>query len=1034
MNDFIAPPVTDHLPISLRAFAKADSGKDRSQNPSNDGTILQGPSEWTLVFDCETTTDASQKLRFGTYQVRFEGGLFESGIFYDADSVTPDEHVMLQEYADQAELKLISQYEFIHEIFYDLGFSYRAAIVGFNLPFDLSRIAIGHGSARKSFAGGFSLNFSDSRHLPNVQIKHQSSKAAFIQFAGMFRGRRSGSEYKRGEKEIVRRGHFIDVKTLASALFARSFSLKSLSDFLAIENGKLDFDDFNGPITKKMIDYAVRDTQATWECYEKLIAKYNALGLHQTLPEKIFSEAGVGKAYLKEMAIKPWKQCQPDFPDALLGKIMASYFGGRSEIRIRRETRQVMLCDFLSMYPTVCTLMGLWRNVIATGINHYDATVEANELLESVTLEMLHSKAVWKRLAILVRVKPDCDIFPVRTEYGDAKQATIGLNYLTAKRPLWFTLADCVVAKLLGGKTPKIIEAIGFKPKRKQRGLRDISIGGDDDYCINPTKDDFYKRLIELRHETKSEMHGADAMEIDHLDTAQHNLKILANSTSYGIFVEINVSDAKSGTKAAVHSGDDDTYEVWPSKIEKPGTYFNPLLASLITGAARLMLAVTERLALDKGLEWSFCDTDSMALAKPNAMPQSDFVDKVSEIIDWFDKLNPYDFGGSILKSEAVNFGLDGNSEHEPLYCYAISAKRYALFNLDGSGKPILRKASAHGLGHLRAPYDERNPAIGISAPQDNLSNIGVELWQHDLWIKIIEAALSGNPNQIDLSYHPNLQLPAISRYAATSPAILRWFKQYNSTRSYADQVKPFGFLTALSMQKVDCSENIIDGPRKRRSKKSQIKPIASFTTDPAIAAQTAFDRNSGASVAIDRLQNYAQSLGQYHLHPENKFLNGDYLDIGTTLRRHVQMTGVANIGKEANDWERQGHLWYDDGAQTAYSYCSNDIAEIQSELQRLCGIFSTHQIARLGNISPKRLTDFIEAYGNSEKAISDVGQMEKLAQVFGKRESMLKSKFVELELRIEKDGLRETARQIGIDPSNLSRVVRHHWQTSIIT
>tara|TARA_R110001599_G_scaffold249559_1_gene449406 strand:- start:4736 stop:7813 length:3078 start_codon:yes stop_codon:yes gene_type:complete len=1022
MDDLITPLVTDHLPISLRAFAKPDAGKDRSKNASNDGTILQGPSDWTLVFDCETTTDASQKLRFGTYQVHFEGGLFEAGIFFDADSIAPDEYAVLQEYADRNELKLISRYEFIHEVFYDLGFDLRAAIVGFNLPFDLSRIAIGHGSARKSFAGGFSLNFSDNKRLPNVQIKHQSSRAAFIQFAGPFKGSRNRSKQKRGEKEIVRRGHFIDVKTLASALFARSFSLKSLSDFLTVENGKLDFDEFDGPITEKMIDYAVRDTQATWECYEKLIAKYNALGLHQTLPEKIYSEAGVGKAYLKEMAIRPWQQCQPDFPDAILGKIMASYFGGRSEIRIRREMRQVMLCDFLSMYPTVCTLMGLWRNVIATGIDHYDATDEATNLLESVTLEMLQSKAIWKKLAILVRVKPDCDIFPVRTEYGYAKQATIGLNYLTAKRPLWFTLADCILAKLLGGKSPEIIEAISFKPKRKQRGLQNISIGGDDNYFINPAKDDFYKRLIELRHETKSEMHCANALELDHLDTAQHNLKILANSTSYGIFVEINVSDAKSGAMVAVHSGDDDAYKISPSKLEKPGTYFNPLLASLITGAARLMLAVTERLALDKGLEWSFCDTDSMALAKPAAMPQSDFANKVAQIIDWFDKLNPYDFGGSILKSEAVNFGLNGDSELAPLYCYAISAKRYALFNLDDGGKPILRKASAHGLGHLRAPYDERNPATGIAPPQDKLSNIGVERWQHDLWIKIIEAALSGNPNEIDLSYHPNLQLPAISRYAATSPAILRWFKQHNSTRAYADQVKPFGFLTALSMQKLDCSENIIDAPGKRKSKKSQIKPIAPFTIYPAIAAQTAFNRNGGASVPIERLQSYAQSLAQYHLHPENKFLNGNYLDIGTTLRRYIQMTGIANIGKEANDWERQVHLGYDSESQPAYSYSPVDVVELQRELRRLCKRYSKSQLAQRGEITVDSISQFLNANSDSNLAMSTASQMQKIIYDMRKVEKRDLEEIALFKARCEKYGLRETARRLGVDPSNLKR------------
>src|SRR5690606_15007089 len=127
-------------------------------------------------------------------------------------------------------------------------------------------------------------------------------------------------------------------------------------------------------------------------------------------------------------------------------------------------------------------------------------------------------------------------------------------------------------------------------------------------------------------------------------------------------------------------------YRKQASKIEKPGTYFHPLLATPITGAARLMLAITERLAADSGLEWSFCDTDSMALAKPEQMNHGDFAGKVQNIIDWFSGLNPYDFEGSILKSESVNYSLDNAKELEPLYCWAVSAKRYALFNLADDG------------------------------------------------------------------------------------------------------------------------------------------------------------------------------------------------------------------------------------------------------------------------------------------------------------------------------------------------------------
>ena len=67
------------------------------------------------------------------------------------------------------------------------------------------------------------------------------------------------------------------------------------------------------------------------------------------------------------MGIKPWQEMQPDFDPAIIGAIMSSYFGGRAEVHRRREIVRSLYCDFASMYPTVCTLMELWRFVIAQG-------------------------------------------------------------------------------------------------------------------------------------------------------------------------------------------------------------------------------------------------------------------------------------------------------------------------------------------------------------------------------------------------------------------------------------------------------------------------------------------------------------------------------------------------------------------------------------------------------------------------------------------------------------------------------------------
>ena len=41
--------------------------------------------------------------------------------------------------------------------------------------------------------------------------------------------------------------------------------------------------------------------------------------------------------------------------------------------------------------------------------------------------------------------------------------------------------------------------------------------------------------------------------------------------------------------------------------------------------------------------------------------------------------------------------------------------------------------------------------------------------------------------------------------------------------------------------------------------------------------------------------------MAQYHLSPESKFLNGQFCDRGRTERRHVVVTSMTLIAKEAN-------------------------------------------------------------------------------------------------------------------------------------
>jgi hypothetical protein len=99
----------------------------------------------------------------------------------------------------------------------------------------------------------------------------------------------------------------------------------------------------------------------------------------------------------------------------------------------------------------------------------------------------------------------------------------------------------------------------------------------------------------------------------------------------------------------------------------------------------------------------SFCDYHKK-------YSREEFRAKTQEIRDWFQPLNPYKHDVQLFNLEKENHRLKDyeggktTKEREPLYCLAVSAKRYVLFNWAPDGTPIIRKASGHGLGDVMLP------------------------------------------------------------------------------------------------------------------------------------------------------------------------------------------------------------------------------------------------------------------------------------------------------------------------------------------
>src|SRR5690242_249931 len=117
-----------------------------------------------LVFDTETTTDTQQAPTFGAYRVcELIGDSYktiEEGLFYPDDAPANHRHTLevyaqghapdiaVRTFPPKVRLKLHSRAHFIEQHFWKCV-KQRGMIVGFNLPFDLSRLAIEWAPSRK---------------------------------------------------------------------------------------------------------------------------------------------------------------------------------------------------------------------------------------------------------------------------------------------------------------------------------------------------------------------------------------------------------------------------------------------------------------------------------------------------------------------------------------------------------------------------------------------------------------------------------------------------------------------------------------------------------------------------------------------------------------------------------------------------------------------------------------------------------------------------------------------------------------------
>ncbi|MBP1908253.1 DNA polymerase [Methanolobus bombayensis] len=827
--------------VALRTF----STKEEEMKKQFPYTYKQEIPDFSrvLTFDTETTADEFLNLKFGSFMVHENDVYQYAGLFWDDRHVSKKEYKVLKAYAEKYNIRLFSLEEFI-KIFYLEIYERKTLCIGYNINFDLSRIILDYGHGRYSGKDGFSFKLTEDTTYPRLRIKHLTGRSYNVEFT------RAKGKYR---KERTFKGHFLDVANLACTLTDnKSLTLEKACEIFDTPIKKKSISK-HGVITPNYIDYNITDVRSTYELFKKVSQEYERYQLAIPMTD-IYSAASLGKQALNQFNIAPFMQHNNDFPPELIGNQMSGYYGGRCECKIRRTPTKVTVLDFFSMYPTVTLLLGLWDFVIADKIHHVDDTENVRQFIEEFTFEDALNRDIWEKLNVLVEIEPDDDILPVRTKYaGEDGTLNIGINHITMNESLYYFLPDILASKLLTGKTPKIKRAIRFIPEGIQESLTESEVYG---VHVNPKEDNLIKVLVERRQEIKNEMKkvSKDSHDYDVLDAQQRALKILNNSTTYGIYIEMH---PKEEEKLRVFSNVEFDSK---GKYEQPGKYFNAIIGANITAGARLLLAIAEKFVMDKGEVHAYMDTDSIFVPPHLA-------DELSHL---FDSLNPYDFDKPILEIE------DGM---EDIWFYGISSKRYCLFREEGNkiiipeGKKLFYKL--HGLGHITNPF-KRELEEG-------------DQWHKKLWEDILRVHF--HPEELPDVLEKYENYAVISKLAVSTGTILRRFERMNEGKPFDKQIKPFNFMLVGSGATIN-----EDGEK--------VKPVAPYNNNPQVAIENEFiDYNTG-----DTLQGreYWKPLSDVFLdyinHPEAKFEG----DIGVLQRRHLTPTGCVYIGKEANKVEMQ--------------------------------------------------------------------------------------------------------------------------------
>jgi hypothetical protein len=691
--------------------------------------------------------------------------------------------------ASEAEIEAIRQYAAAHgqqtrvsviplsefrKWFFSLAYKKQNLVVGFDLPYAISRIATRWMEVKKGerFVKGWKLEIlpgRDGKWGPSIVVKATHGSATFIEFrqcGGADSSEEQGSENE--DEHHYPHGQFLDLRALAYAL---SVDWHTLESALAAFTDDATFTDEAphcdaGPVWQQAVDlhqraYATKRLAKTLlHLFDRYPVSRGHEGGQGRLGEtKVYSPAGIHGAIARHIDFD-----RPDMPRNRIGPSSAACFGGQVDVAALGYVPSLWSTDFSKQYATIAALIRLQDFLRADHLDFVEATDEVRDFAARCgTADLLRDPVgLFPQLAVLCWVRLRGEIVPVRAWF-DGHSFSMGVVPRSGSDPsklVPLMLPDVIAAKERSGRLPEIVRAERIVPK-DLRPLRQLKLPSG----VWLDLDNPYRSLVEEGERLKRGLGAWAKVPASVRAVLYRGWKAGNNMLAYGALARTDLMDLPGNKKEEVTLlYDEGECRARLRHPENPGPLNCPPLAALVPACGRLLLAIVHRLVEDKGGFIAMGDTDSAhivttktggsvrvkqsagGITEAHAWKMEDVHTlsdaEVDEIASRFGPpFNPFDpelMPGSLLK---INY--------RGVRALIIAEKRYKLMGPD-VGDTVDAKAS------ILAMYLSPLP------PPATAEDFIIAAWQHidDLWDGL-------KPKDS----RPWLQHPAVRPMWATRPA-----------------------------------------------------------------------------------------------------------------------------------------------------------------------------------------------------------------------------------------------------------------------